>query len=192
MARSPAVEVGLTLWTHTRGGMARLRDWRSDPTGRYRSRPRACATPGSARADCRYAVSIRTVQECDSSGSGGSQPPGPVTTKCALHGIAAAGADLCCDGLFPRVLLRQYGAAGRCWGIPDHLRSIGSPLMPPSRLGIIPHNLVRAGRLAEASPGRGGGIEDHRFFERVVRGTRALQSQCRNCGSLGACARSSC
>jgi hypothetical protein len=28
------------------------------------------------------------------------------------------------------------------------------------KLPVVPHNLVRDGRLAEGSPGRGGGIED--------------------------------
>jgi len=35
----------------------------------------------------------------------------------------------------------------------------------------------------------GEGIEDHGFFDRVVRGRRALQSHCRNCDSLTARAR---
>jgi adenylate cyclase len=47
-----------------------------------------------------------------------------------LAGSLPAGPDLCYNGLFPRVLLRPYGA------VLDHLRSIGSPPMPPAALGL--------------------------------------------------------
>jgi hypothetical protein len=97
----------------------------------------------------------------------------------AAGGIAAAGADLCYDVLFPRVLLRPYGAAGRCARDPgpfavDRISSNAAAGTRSSR--------SRAARVLDLGPATRGGLTATAVkFGRIYRGfhlSRQAASYC--------------